>query len=259
MKTPRLIRVLSPILIYGALAVARFGTPAMAAAPALDGDRIGTGDGNLIVHPINHATLALGWKDLTVYVDPVGGAGRFAKLPPAGLVLVTDIHGDHLNAETLKAVVQAGTKLVAPPAVIAQLPAELRDRVITLAAGQKTNVAGVAVEAVPAYNLTPDRAKYHAKGRGVGYLLTLGGARVYLSGDTEDIPEMRGLKDIAVAFLCMNLPYTMAVEQAADAVRAFKPKVVYPYHCRGSDLEQFKKLVGPDGGVEVRIRDWYRQ
>ena len=110
--------------------------------------------------------------DLTIYVDPVGGAGRFAELPPAGLVLVTDIHGDHLNADTLKAVAQAGTKLVAPPAVAAQLPAELRDRVIPLAMGQKTNVAGVAVEAVPAYNLTPDRAKYHAKGRGVGYLLS---------------------------------------------------------------------------------------
>jgi L-ascorbate metabolism protein UlaG (beta-lactamase superfamily) len=259
MRIPRLIRALSPILVSGALAVAQFGTPASAAAAAaLAGDRIVTADGDLIVHPINHATLALGWKDLTIYVDPIGGVGRFAKLPPAGLVLVTDLHGDHLNADTLKAVVPAGTKLVAPPAVVAQLPAELRDRVIPLAMGQKTNVAGVAVEAVPAYNLTPDRAKYHAKGRGVGYLLSLGGVRVYLSGDTEDIPEMRALKDIAVAFVCMNLPYTMTVEQAADAVRAFQPKVVYPYHCRGSDLEQFKKLVGPDGGVEVRIRDWYQ-
>ena len=249
MKTPRLIRVLSPILISGALTVAQSGTAAIAAA-ALDGDRI--------VHPINHATLALGWKHLTVYVDPVGGAGRFAKLPSADLVLLTDIHGDHLNADTLKALVQAGTKLVAPPAVVAQLPADLRDWAIALAAGQKTNVAGVVVEAVPAYNLTPDRAKYHAKGRGVGYLLTLGGARVYLSGDTEDIPEMRSLKDVTVAFVCMNLPYTMTVDQAADAVRAFRPKVVYPYHCRGSDLDHFKKLVGPDGGVEVRVRDWYQ-
>ena len=255
MKTPHFIRALSFVLVSGALAFAPFGT--QAAAAALDGDHIATKDGDLVVHPINHATLALSWKDLAIYVDPVGGAGRFAKLPPAGLVLLTDIHGDHLSADTLKAMVQAGTKLVAPPAVVAQLPAELRDRVVSLATGQKTNVAGVAVEAMSAYNLTPDRAKYHAKDRGVGYLLTLGGVRVYLSGDTEDIPEMRALKDITVAFLCMNLPYTMTVEQAADAVKAFKPKVVYPYHCRGSDLEQFKKLVGTDVGVEVRIRDWY--
>ena len=158
MRIPHLIRALSPILVSGALTVAPHGTPAIAAAATLDGDRIVTGDGDLIVHPINHATLALGWKDLTIYVDPVGGAGRFAELPPPGLVLVTDIHGDHLNADTLKAVAQAGTKLVAPPAVAAQLPAELRDRVITLAMGQKTNVVGVTVEAVPAYNLTPERA-----------------------------------------------------------------------------------------------------
>ena len=258
MKIPGFIRSLFPILASGVLVVAVLGTPASAAAAALGGDRIVTGNGDLIVHPINHATLALGWKELTIYVDPVGGAGRFAQLPPAGLVLLTDLHGDHLNADTLKAVLQAGTQLVAPPAVVEQLPAELRDRVTPLASGQQTNVAGLTIEAVPAYNLTPDRAKYHPKGRGVGYLLTMGGTRVYLSGDTEDIPEMRALKDIAVAFVCMNLPYTMTVQQAADAVRAFKPKVVYPYHCRGSDLDQFRKLVGPDGGVEVRIRDWYQ-
>jgi L-ascorbate metabolism protein UlaG (beta-lactamase superfamily) len=123
--------------------------------------------------------------------------------------------------------------------------------------GQTAPLLGVQIEAVAAYNLTADRAKFHAKGRGNGYVLTLGDKRVYLSGDTEDIPEMRALKNIEVAFLCMNLPYTMTVEQAASAVRAFRPKIVYPYHCRGSDLGQFKKLVGEDSGVEVRIRDWY--
>jgi L-ascorbate metabolism protein UlaG (beta-lactamase superfamily) len=243
---------------YFSLALAALASSALAvASPALDGDKIPTNDGDLTIHPINHATLALEWKGLAIYVDPVGGAARFAKLPPAGIVLLTDIHGDHLNADTLKAILQTGTKVVAPPAVVEQLPADLKTRAIKLTVGQKTNLAGVNIEAMPAYNVTSERMKFHPKDRGVGYVLTFGGKRIYLSGDTEDIPEMRALKDIAVAFVCMNLPYTMTVEQAADAVRAFKPQIVYPYHYRGSDLEQFKKLVGQEAGVEVRIRDWY--
>jgi L-ascorbate metabolism protein UlaG (beta-lactamase superfamily) len=242
---------------YFFLALALASSALTVAGAALDGDKIPTNDGDLIVHPINHATLALEWKGLAVYVDPVGGAARFAKLPPAAIVLLTDIHGDHLNADTLKALVQANTKLIAPPAVVEQLPADLKTGVITISVGQNTNVLGVGVEAMPAYNLTTERMKFHPKDRGVGYIITFGGKRVYMSGDTEDIPEMRALKNIAVAFVCMNLPYTMTVEQAADAVRAFRPQIVYPYHYRGSDLEQFKKLVVQEAGVEVRIRDWY--
>jgi len=142
--------------------------------------------------------------------------------------------------------------------VVEQLPPELKARTTALAGGESKSVSELKIEATPAYNLAPERAKFHAKGRGVGYVLTLGDKRVYLSGDTEDIPEMRALKNIDVAFLCMNLPYTMTVDQAAKAVREFRPKIVYPYHCRGSDLEQFKKLVGGDAGVEVRIREWYK-
>jgi L-ascorbate metabolism protein UlaG (beta-lactamase superfamily) len=246
-------------LILAAWTVAlALGALAGAAEPALTGDRIATADGDLVVHPINHATLALGWKDVTLYVDPVGGAKRFADLPRPGLILLTDIHPDHLQADTLKAVAGEKTLLVAPPGVASQLPSDLRGRTTVLTNGQAASLGGVKIEAIAAYNLAPDRAKFHAKGRGNGYVLTLGDKRVYLSGDTEDIPEMRALKDIEVAFLCMNLPYTMTVEQAAGAVRAFRPKIVYPYHCRGSDLEQFKRLVGEDAGVEVRIRDWYK-
>ncbi len=108
------------------------------------------------------------------------------------------------------------------------------------------------------YNLTRERLRFHAKGRGNGYVLTVGGKRVYISGDTEDIPEMRKLEKIDVAFVCMNLPYTMTVQQAADAVRAFKPKVTYPYHHRGSDVAEFKRLVNAQPGIDVRIREWYR-
>ena len=106
-------------------------------------------------------------------------------------------------------------------------------------------------------NLTADRLKYHNKGRGNGYVVTLGGKRVYISGDTEDIPEMRALKNIDVAFVCMNLPYTMEVENAASAVQAFKPKIVYPYHYRGSDVQKFKELAGQTPGIDVRLRKWY--
>jgi len=124
--------------------------------------------------------------------------------------------------------------------------------------GDRKSILGITIDAVPMYNTTAERKQYHVPGRGNGYLLTLADKRIYLSGDTEDIPEMRALKNIDVAFVCMNLPYTMSVEQAANAVREFRPKIVYPYHCRGSDLEKFKKLVGDDVGVEVRLRDWYQ-
>lgn len=229
-----------------------------AAEKTLTGDRMPTAEGDLIIRPINHATLALGWKNLIIYVDPVGGARRFADLPPPDLILVTDTHGDHFSLETVQAVAGEKTALVVTPAVAEQLPAGLRARAVVLANGQSNQVAGVPVEAIAAYNLKPDRAKFHPKGRGNGYVLSLGGARVYISGDTEGVPEMRALRDITVAFVCMNLPYTMTAAEAAEAVRAFRPKIVYPYHCRGTNLEEFKKLVGDDLGIEVRIRDWYR-
>ncbi len=228
------------------------------AAEPLSGDHLATRDGDLVIHPINHATLALGWKSLTLYVDPVGGSERFASLPKPDLIVLTDIHGDHLNADTLKAVSGEKTVLVAPAAVATQLPADLRSRTTVLTNGESKSLLGIGIEAVPMYNTTPERANYHTKGRGNGYVLSFADKRVYLSGDTEDIPEMRALKNIDAAFLCMNLPYTMTVEQAASAVRAFRPKIVYPYHYRGSDLAKFKKLVGDDVGVEVRLQDWYK-
>ncbi len=224
----------------------------------MTGDVIPAAGGDLVVRPVNHATLALQADGRTIYVDPVGGAARFSGLPRPDLILITDIHPDHLDVATLQAVATDKTALVVSPAVSEKLPAAFRSRTTVLANGQTNTVLGVAIDAVAAYNTTPDRVQFHAKGRGNGYVLTLAGKRVYLSGDTEDIPEMRALKQIDVAFVCMNLPYTMTVEQAASAVRAFKPKIVYPYHYRGSDLAKFKELVGSDSGIEVRVRDWYK-
>jgi len=231
---------------------------APAAERGLDGDRIPAKDGDLIIHPINHATFILSWKDKTLCIDPVGGGKRFDGLPKPDVILVTDIHGDHLNVETLEAVADAKTAIVAPPAVAEKLPEKLRSQTTVLANGEMKSISGVSVEAIPMYNLTKERLSFHTQGRGNGYVITLGDKRVYVSGDTEDIPEMRSLKNIDVAFVCMNLPYTMTVDQAASAVREFKPKIVYPYHYRGSDTQNFKKLVGQDAGVDVRLRDWYK-
>ncbi len=232
--------------------------PSARSADKIEGDHVATSDGNLVIHPINHATFVMGWKDKTIYVDPVGDKTRFDGLPKPDLILVTDIHGDHLSPETLEPVADAKTIIVAPSAVAEKLPEKLRKQTTVLANGETKSVAGVSVEAVPMYNLTADRLKFHNKGRGNGYVVTVGGKRVYISGDTEDIPEMRALKNIDVAFVCMNLPYTMTEDQAASAVREFKPKIVYPYHYRGSNVEKFKNLVGSDSGVEVRLRDWYK-
>jgi L-ascorbate metabolism protein UlaG (beta-lactamase superfamily) len=216
-------------------------------------DRLPTAEGDLVIEPIRHATLALQWKQLKIYVDPAGVAlkGR------ADLVVITDIHQDHFSVPNLKSLATDTTAFVVSPAVAAQMPAEWRSRTTILTNGQTATVLGIKIEAVAAYNLSPERQNFHPKGRGNGYIMTFADKRVYLSGDTEDTPEVRGLKNIDVAFLCMNLPYTMDVEHAAEAVRAFRPKIVYPYHYRGSDLQKFKRLVGEDAGVEVRLRDWY--
>ncbi len=230
---------------------------AQAASQPLTGDHVPTQNGDLIIHPINHATFAMSWNDLVIYVDPVGGTKRFEGLPRPSLILLTDIHGDHFDVPTLSALAGRQTALIVPQAVLDKLPEALRRQSTVLTNGETKTQFNIQIEALPMYNTTPDRVRFHPKGRGNGYVLTLGGKRVYISGDTEDIPEMRALKDIEVAFLCMNLPYTMTVEQAAEAVRAFKPRIVYPYHSRGSDLQKFKSLVGESSGTEVRLRDWY--
>jgi len=242
--------LLTPLLL-GLLAV----PGAQANAQMLSGDHFSTTGDDLIVHPVNHATFVMTWGPHPIYVDPVGGAQLFEGMPRPHVILVTDIHGDHLNVETLSALAVGPARIIAPQAVADQLPAALKERTTVLANGQTSDFMGMSFEAVPAYNLTQDRLQYHDKGRGNGYVVTAGGTRVYISGDTEDIPEMRALRDIDVAFVCFNLPYTMTEEQAAAAVRAFGPTVVYPYHFRGSDVAKFSSLVGD--ASEVRVGDWY--
>jgi L-ascorbate metabolism protein UlaG (beta-lactamase superfamily) len=232
----------------------------LVAAPALGADAPAMlAVGSLTVHAVEHATMVLTHGEIVIYVDPVGGEEAFAGHPPPDLVLVTDVHGDHLDAATIDAVADEVTPIVMPRAVADRIGE--RPGGAILANGETVELKGVAIEAIAAYNLTEERQKFHAKGRGNGYVLTLGDQRVYISGDTEDIPEMRALKDIDVAFVCMNLPYTMDVDAAADAVLAFAPRVVFPYHFRSqggfSDLEEFKALVAANPQIDVRVLDWY--
>lgn len=214
------------------------------------------------ITPIEHATAVLEWGNITIYVDPVGGAEAFKDQKAPDLILITDIHGDHLNVETLQALNTDKAKIMAPQAVADKIPEEFTPQIDVLNNGESKERYGITVEAVPMYNLREEALKFHEKGRGNGYVLNIDDERIYFSGDTEDIPEMRNLKNIDKAFVCMNLPYTMTEESAAEAVLEFKPKQVYPYHYRGnpdvSDVSKFKKLVNAGNtDIEVVQLDWY--
>lgn len=212
-----------------------------------------TSAGPVKITPVFHASMLIEAAGKTIYIDPAK-PGNFAGLPPADLILITDVHGDHMDPATVLALSKAGTQILAPAAVVKTV-----NIAGTIANGEMKTWNGWKIEAIPMYNLKRGPAEgqfFHDKGRGNGYVLTYGGKRFYISGDTEGIPEMRALKNIDVAFVCMNLPYTMPPDEAADAVKAFHPKVVIPYHYKGSDLGVFQK--GLDGtGIEVRILDWY--
>lgn len=234
---------------------------AVAGAGTAPKNTLATGQGPAVIHPIEHATFVMQWNGKTIAVDPIGGGTPFMDLGPADLILITDIHGDHLSVETVALLAKPETVIVCPAAVAEKFTEVDRGRLTVLANGESAEWGEATVEAIAAYNLTPERQNFHAKGRGNGYVLTLGGTRIYISGDTEGVPEMRALEDIDAAFVCMNLPYTMDVTAAAEAVLEFKPKVVYPYHYRGkggmSDLDQFRSLVAKDPGIEVRLLEWY--
>lgn len=216
------------------------------------------------INPVHHSAMVLEWNGLAVYVDPHGGADRFKTYPAPDLILITDIHGDHMDAKTLETLDLGKARIIAPQAVMEQLPEPLQKLSTQLANGATLEEKGLGVEAIPMYNMPDLNDPRHPKGRGNGYVLTMGRERIYISGDTEDIPEMRALKNIDIAFVCMNLPYTMTVDQAASGVLAFRPKVAYPYHYRGkegfSDVKHFMELVNAgDPKIEVRLVDWYAE
>ena len=214
---------------------------------------ISTGAGVVRITPIHHASMMMEAGGKVIHVDP-WSQGNYDSLPPGDLILITDIHPDHLDQAAIAKVKKAGTQIIAPAAA-----AKTVTDAKVIGNGASTTWDKWTIEAVPMYNLKrgPSEGKfYHDKGRGNGYVLTYGGKRFYIAGDTEGIPEMRALKNIEVAFVPMNLPYTMTPQEAADAVREFHPKIVYPYHYQGSDIQAFRKAL--DGsGIEVRLVDWY--
>jgi L-ascorbate metabolism protein UlaG (beta-lactamase superfamily) len=184
-----------------------------------------------------------------IHVDPVGRYADYGKLHKADIILITHEHSDHLDAKAVSQIEKKGTSLILNQAARDQL-----GKGQALGNGDSLTVLGVRIQAVPAYNTTPGRDKFHPRGRGNGYVLQLGNKRVYVAGDTEDIPEMAELGDIDIAFLPVNQPYTMTSQQATDAAKMIKPKVLYPYHYGETDLSGLAKLLKDVPGVELRVR-----
>lgn len=247
-------------LIHTAAASTLTVLPFAAHADGHGADSFPTANGAIEITPVDHASFVMKTPTAVIYVDPVGDASNYEGFPTADLVLITHEHGDHFNLDTLNGIVAENTALVTNPAVFDMLPQDMQAKAMQMANGDDTTFGDIAIEAIPAYNTTEDRLNFHPKGRDNGYVLTVDGSRVYISGDTEDIPEMRALEDIDIAFVCMNLPFTMSAEAAADAVNEFKPANVYPYHYRGrdngtQDPMAFAEMLAD--GISAKMGGWY--
>ena len=207
-----------------------------------------TSQGELVVQPINHSALRFEFNGRQYYVDPAGQA-QWDRMPKADVILITHEHGDHLALPVIEQIKTDKTLIFANAASAKKVGL---GQVIEV--GQSRKVLDITVEAVPAYNLTAERLKFHPRERkDNGYVLTFGDKRVYVAGDTEGTAEMTALKEIDIAFLPINLPYTMPPKEAAEAARAFKPKVLYPYHQGSSDPNEVKKLLADEKPIEVRV------
>jgi L-ascorbate metabolism protein UlaG (beta-lactamase superfamily) len=216
-------------------------------------DTIGTNEGDLYITFVGHGTLYFTFKKLVIHIDPVSRYADYSKMPQADLILVTHHHGDHLDGEAIKKILKKESDLV-----LTETCATMVEGGIIMKNGDTKTVKGIKVDAVPAYNLVHKRDNgepFHPKGIGNGYVLTFGDVRVYIAGDTENCPEMRQLKDIDIAFLPMNVPYTMTPEMVADAVRMFNPPILYPYHYGNTDVSELVELLKDKKDCEVRIRE----
>lgn len=239
-------------LVPALLALLTFGGP-VSAQQTFQKDVVPTSAGDLEITFVGHGTLVLTIGGQVIHVDPVGREADYDHMPAADAILVTHEHGDHLDPEAIARIRRPDTELVASPSCAPPL-----EGAVILENGDRGSVLGYGVEAVPAYNLVHRRDNgepYHPKGRGNGYVLTFGDTRVYVAGDTENTPEMKALRDIDVAFLPMNLPYTMTPGMVADAARAFRPRILYPYHYGETDPEELVRLLADEADIEVRIRE----
>ncbi len=218
----------------------------------LETDHIPTTKGDVTITFIGHGSVMFELDGQVIHVDPYGRLADYAKLPKADLILVTHDHADHLDAAAIRQIRTTNTAVVLPAYCAARIGGAK-----AIQADETRTERGIGIEAIPAYNLVnkrPDGQPFHPKGAGVGYILTFGDKRVYVAGDTENTAEMKALTDIDVAFLPMNLPYTMSPEMVADAARAFKPKILYPYHFGDTDPARLRVLLKDLQEVEVRLR-----
>ena len=218
------------------------------------GDTLATSKGNLTIKPIHHASILFRFDREAIFVDPTA-EGKYDGLPKANYIFVTHSHPDHFDKKQIEALKQTSTTIVGPPDVAGEL-----GTIVVMKNGDKKSFGSFDVEAVASYNLVrgPKPGQlYHPKGQGDGFVFTFGDKRVYVSGDTECTPEMKALKAIDVAFVCMRLPYTMPPAEAAECIKAFKPRIVYPYHYQTSNLDELTSALKDEKGIEVRIRDWY--
>jgi L-ascorbate metabolism protein UlaG (beta-lactamase superfamily) len=216
-------------------------------------DTIPTSAGPLTITFVGHGTLMFRHGGKVIHVDPVGREADYSTLPKADLILITHEHGDHLDTAAVRALLKPGTRIVVSRSCEGRVP----DAVV-MANGESREVAGFQVEAMPAYNLVhrrPDGQPFHPQGNGNGYVITFGDVRVYVAGDSENTPEMKALRNIGVAFLPMNLPYTMTPEMVADAARSMRPRILYPYHYGQTDPQALVRLLAGEAGIEVRVRE----
>ncbi len=229
-----------------------FGALSATARETLLKDRITTAGGEVELGFIGHGSLMLTYQGKVIHVDPYSKVGDYTTLPKADLILLTHDHGDHLDQEALNAIRTESTQVILPPVC--------SDRVaggLVMKNGDRQTVSGISITAIPAYNMVHQRENgqfFHPKGVGNGYVLAFGDTKIYIAGDTENIPEMKALTHIDCAFLPMNLPYTMTPEMVADAARAFQPKILYPYHYGETDPNRLVELLADHPEIEVRIR-----
>jgi len=224
----------------------------MAGQEQFETDVIQTSAGDLEITFLGHGTLLLTYNGRHIHIDPFSRVADYSKLPKADVILITHEHHDHLDLKALASVRIEETVVILTEACANQIEGG-----IVMRDGDVHTVSGVTIEAVPAYNLVhkrENRQPFHPKGVGNGYVMAFGDKRVYVAGDTENIPEMKGLQGIDCAFLPMNLPYTMTPEMVADAAKAFQPKILYPYHYGNTDTSELVELLREQKGIEVRIR-----